>query len=363
MNNFRLSPTGNGETQCVIFANDYEEARKMLGKYSATVVKSYPFISAFGVYVNLYDLKDIMRLSCIHSVAANSVVKLSSLAQKFNYSKQRRVFSLYTDDNGFETGVTAAFIDTGFSPPLDFYLPRIRLKEFVDFINDQKMPYDDNGHGTAVGCLIAGDGRFTQGSRKGTSERSDVVALKAIGEDGTGNVFGILEAMQWVYSNSERYSIKVLCMSLGSAPADRNDPLALAAKVLWRSGITVVASAGNGGEKEGVGAPGICKEIITVGSVEKLSDGSVKRAPFSAFDVAAGKPDVCADGMNVACVGIDGEPVLLSGTSVSAPLIAGICCNILKNNRDYSPDKVKQTILSLAIPLNEIGTGSGFIDI
>lgn len=363
MNNLRLSPVGNGETQCVIFASDYEEARKTLGKYSATIVKSFPFISAFGVYVNLYDLKDIMRLSCIHSVAANSIVRVSAFPGKINFFKKSRFSELHNSLSESETAITAAFIDTGFSPPLDFYLPRIRIKEFVDFINNQKIPYDDNGHGTAVGCLLAGDGRFTPESRFGVAGTADVIALKAIGADGTGNVFGILEAMQWVYSNLERYSIKVLCMSLGSTPADQNDPLVLAAKVLWRSGITVVASAGNGGEKEGVGAPGICREIITVGSVEKLPGGIVKRAPFSAYDISTGKPEVCADGMDVVCVGIDGEPVTLSGTSVSAPLIAGVCCNILKKNRDYTPDKVKQVLLSSAISLNEIGTGSGFIDV
>lgn len=52
-------------------------------------------------------------------------------------------------------GVGIAILDTGISPVADFVEPKNRIVAFKDFINGQKLPYDDNGHGTHVPYLGA----------------------------------------------------------------------------------------------------------------------------------------------------------------------------------------------------------------
>jgi len=47
-------------------------------------------------------------------------------------------------------GVGIAILDTGISPVADFTTPQNRIVAFKDFINWEKSPYDDNGHGTHV---------------------------------------------------------------------------------------------------------------------------------------------------------------------------------------------------------------------
>lgn len=47
-------------------------------------------------------------------------------------------------------GITIAIIDTGVSPHQDLIRPHNRIIDFVDFIDDRPIPYDDNGHGTHV---------------------------------------------------------------------------------------------------------------------------------------------------------------------------------------------------------------------
>ena len=52
-------------------------------------------------------------------------------------------------------GVTIAVLDTGVAPVEDLTMPRNRLVGFVDFVNGQMRPYDDNAHGTHVRCSLA----------------------------------------------------------------------------------------------------------------------------------------------------------------------------------------------------------------
>ncbi len=47
-------------------------------------------------------------------------------------------------------GVAIAFLDSGIMPLDDFILPKNRIIKFIDFVNNQNQPYDDNGHGTHV---------------------------------------------------------------------------------------------------------------------------------------------------------------------------------------------------------------------
>ena len=188
-----------------------------------------------------------------------------------------------------------------------------------------------------------------------------MIALKAIESSGSGSVLSILDAMQWLYDNSGRYNVKTLCMSLGGKTEDGKDPLCVAAEALWEKGITVVASAGNSGKK-GVTSPGSCREIITVGSVERTDDG-VRRAEYSSFDPDGIKPEICAFGSGVVCASPSGETVVLSGTSIAAPIIAGVCHGIIEENENLTPDQVKKILLSKADYTGEDGTGYGYIDV
>lgn len=365
MKNFSLAPEGNGETECVVFAENYRLARSALGKYRAKVIKSYPFIKAYGALINVYSIEDLGSLACIRSVCRakrvsvgalplnKTLLPVARLGRNRRYLREKREIQ--------PQKARIAFIDTGFSPPLDFYLPRKRIAAFVDFINGESSLYDDNGHGTAVGCLLASDGRFSAGSRTGSAEKAEVVALKAIESSGSGSVLSILDAMQWLYDNSERYNVKTLCMSLGGKTEDGKDPLCVAAEALWEKGITVVASAGNSGKK-GVTSPGSCREIITVGSVERTDDG-VRRAEYSSFDPDGIKPEICAFGSGVVCASPSGETVVLSGTSIAAPIIAGVCHGIIEENENLTPDQVKKILLSKADYTGEDGTGYGYIDV
>lgn len=355
----RLTANGNGEIKCVILTDSFEKAKQGLMPYASCIVKSYPFISAFGALVSVHTVRDLERLPFVKAIAAHTTVTATAAENASEPTKEqlaRREFP-----RSFGRGVGVAVIDTGVTEHLDLFSPQIRVMHFEDFLKGEEYPYDDNGHGSAVAGLIAGNGILSCGECRGSAPGANIVALKAMNEKGEGSAFHILEAMQWIYSNREKYNIKVVCMSFGTESAGSADPLVYGAEALWRSGITVVASAGNSGPQPGsVTSPGICPEIITVGAVGY--DGDKAFVPeFSSRSApdAPIKPELAAVGVDACCIGTGERYIKLSGTSMAAPVVAGYCADILARHPDFTPDKIKEILVTHAVRLGLDGSGYG----
>lgn len=353
----RLTANGHGEIKCVILTDSFDKAKQGLMPYASCIVRSYPFISAFGALVNVHTVRDLERLPFVKAIAAHTTVTATGNAS----GTTNEQFVSSEKPRSFGQGVGVAVIDTGVTGHLDLFSPKIRVAHFEDFLRGEEYPYDDNGHGSAVAGLIAGNGILSCGECRGSAPGAIIVALKAMNEKGEGSAFHILEAMQWIYSNREKYNIKVACMSFGTESTGSADPLVYGAEALWRSGITVVASAGNSGPQPGtVTSPGICPEIITVGAagydrdkpfVPEFSSRSAPDAPI--------KPELVAKGVDACCIGTVERYIKLSGTSMAAPVVAGYCADILARHPDFTPDKIKEILVSHAARLGLSGSGYG----
>ena len=125
-----------------------------------------------------------------------------------------------------------------------------RVSKFVDFVNKKTSPYDDNGHGSHVAGIIAGNGYDSKGEKSGIAPEASIVALKVLDKDGKGSVSNIIAALNWVALNYKTYNIKVVNMSVGAGVYESywTDPLTLAAKAVTDKGVVVVAAAGNLGK-------------------------------------------------------------------------------------------------------------------
>src|SRR5262249_19329195 len=140
-----------------------------------------------------------------------------------------------------------------------------RVTQFVDFVNGQTLPYDDNGHGTHVAGIIAGNGYDSRGERSGIAPKGSLISLKVRDQNGQGSVSSIIAALGWVAANATTYNIRVVNMSVGAGVYESywTDPLTLACRTLTEQGIVVVAAAGNLGKNAagtlqwgGITAPG-----------------------------------------------------------------------------------------------------------
>lgn len=295
---------------------------------------------------------------------------LDKNSAKILINKSKRFINLQSlqNKNLFGNGVTFAVIDTGITPVLDFCVPKNRIKCFIDFTkNNKKFAYDDNGHGTFVSGIICGNGICSNGEFSGIAPKSEIVALKALSENGEGSAEIILRAIKWIIENKQKYKIKVVCMSFGCKPKEKNDLLVFGANKLWQNGIVVVSACGNDGPNENtITSPAIATNVISVGALDDLSIG-LRVADYSSrgsrkFNIF--KPDIVAPGTNI--VGVSNESgkefyKLMSGTSVSAPIIAGICVLLCENYPNYSPNKIKQKLFENVIDFgeNELAQGRG----
>jgi len=360
----RLTANGNGEIKCVILTDSFEKAKRGLMPYSSCIVRSYPFISAFGAQVNVHTVRDLERLPFVKAIVAHTTVTATAAETPTAATTESLAIAAEKNqrsERSYGAGVGVAVIDTGVAEHLDLVVPKVRIAHFEDILKGEESPYDDNGHGSAVAGLIAGNGILSCGECRGSAPAANIIALKAMNEKGEGSAFHILEAMQWVFSNREKYNIKVACMSFGTETSSAADPLVLGAEALWRSGVTVVASAGNSGPLPGsVTSPGVCPEIITVGAVGYNGDKpfvpefSSRSAPDSPI-----KPELVAPGVDACCIGAAERYVRLSGTSMAAPIVAGYCADILARNPDFTPDKIKEILVTRAAKLGLSGSGYG----
>jgi serine protease AprX len=277
-----------------------------------------------------------------------------------------------------------------------------RVKAFVDFVNGQTTPYDDEGHGTHVAGIIAGNGTDSGGKQVGVAPDASLIVLKVLDENGGGTISNIIAALDWVLANRTKYNIRVVNMSVGAGVTESywTDPLTLAAKRVVDAGVVVVGAAGNAG-KNGNGktqygaivAPGNAPWVLTVGASSHQGTagrGDDVMASFSSRgptnkDFTA-KPDLVAPGTGTVSLSdpwgsfykskakylLNGtvstpyKPYLtLSGTSMAAPVVAGTVALMLQANPSLTPNAVKAILqyTAQAYPdYDALTQGAGFLN-
>ena len=127
-----------------------------------------------------------------------------------------------------------------------------RVTAFVDFVNQRLFAYDDNGHGTHVAGIIAGNGYDSYGAHAGIAPAAHLVSLKVLDQHGGGVVSATSSRRSSGRSpTASAHNIRVINLSVGARITEsyETDPLTLAAKRAVDAGIVVVTAAGNLGQK------------------------------------------------------------------------------------------------------------------
>src|SRR5262245_32037938 len=279
-----------------------------------------------------------------------------------------------------------------------------RVPAFVDFVSGRTSSYDDNGHGTHVAGIIAGNGKDSGGARAGIAPAAHIVSLKVLDANGGGVISNVIAALDWAVSHKAQYNIRVINLSVGAPVTEsyRTDLLCLAAKRAVDAGIVVVAAAGNLGRNAagqtqfgGITAPGNAPWVLTVGA--SSHNGTVDRsddtiATFSSRGPSAidfeGKPDIVAPGVGIVSLSDPGglmyvqkaaylvkgtllsllgqKPYLsLSGTSMASPVVAGSAALMIQANPKLTPNLVKAILeytAQVKPGVSALAQGTGFLN-
>ena len=242
-------------------------------------------------------------------------------------------------------GVVVCIVDSG----IDLSHPDLRgvdLDGWMDSINGQKDPYDDEGHGTAMSGIIVADGGLN-GLAKGVS----LLVAKAINETGVGSDESVSQSVDWCVQGGA----DVISLSLGGAQGFGSgifttDQLEQSVEDAMDNGVFVIASAGNDGQDDDgdVGSPGSVEDVICVGGVTRTgsiwsgsskgdNNGRIWPNPILPRSDPDMKPELVAPGHEV--------PVLMaggtgnaewwgwsSGTSASTAWVSGALALLLEEN-------------------------------
>lgn len=266
----------------------------------------------------------------------------------------------WTEYNG--KGVGVAVLDTGIFPHQDF---GHRIWGFADFIENRRTPYDDNGHGTHVAGILAGDGRASMGKHCGMAPGCGIVGLKVLDRYGNGSKENVLKAFSWLLRHFEEYKIRVVNISVGTTYRTRreHDALITGVEAVWDRGLVVVAAAGNQGPCWGsVTAPGCSRKIITVGASDMLR-GPAALSGRGPTAQCVCKPDLVAPGRQVVSCTPEGNRAYgaKSGTSMSTPLVSGAIACMLEKDPLLTNVEIKMMLREsaedLGLPHNQQGWG------
>lgn len=370
-----LQITSNTQRQIIVYTRDLQHCKDYLSRLGVEVTAELPFIHGCCAKASISQIKQLAQHSMVDYIAddmeTHTLMNIAGKTIGVDTLHRRGITG---------KGVGMAFVDTGLFPHTDFLRPENRIVAFHDVIGGKRQPYDDNGHGSFVSGVAAGSGYSSRGKYKGIAPGTTIVAVKAMRADGSGATSDIMSAMQWLVDNTRKYNIKVACLSLGSSANSlaREDAMVRGVEALWDMGIVVVVAAGNDGPGGStINVPGISSKVITVGAsddkrtVNPLDDDI---ASFSSRGPVGRrvKPDLVAPGVNVISVSSNtayrpgskytmGSSVYksMSGTSVAAPVVAGLAALLLQLDPSMNPDAVKSKLMSGAISLKKDKNAEG----
>ena len=259
----------------------------------------------------------------------------------------------------------------------------IGLWDFTDGGNGTSDPVDTDGHGTHTASTAAGNEFFVSPTTySGVAPNANLIAYKACpGDNCDGGA--ILASIDQAVADG----VDVINYSIGSGPFDpwatfpvggsADDAEAfLGAR---EAGIVVAASAGNDGPEPGThGNPANSPWVLGVAAATHDRSGAGDRlASFSGrgpvVPLGVIKPDITAPGVSIRAAGIANASAVttLSGTSMSAPHVAGSAALLRSIHPTHSADEVISALMLTARPsITEFGLpttphdqGSGMVDV
>ncbi|MCH8183599.1 MAG: S8 family serine peptidase [Proteobacteria bacterium] len=341
-------------------------ARQSVGNFD--LKHDFRTFSGFAATVSAAQASALSTLPGVFRVEEDMEVSITLDAANLDFGAEYA----RTDFGVSGAGVRVCVIDTGIDPDHEQFDDPGKIVGWADFVEEEETPYDDHGHGTHVANILAGAGTGGPDAFKyrGVAPGASIIAVKVLNSAGSGSGSDIIAGIEFCVAEGA----DIISMSLGGAPTDGLDAMSRAVNAAVDNGVVAVISAGNSGdEHETIGTPGAAEKAITVGAVTDWSaTEGIHLAPWSSRGpnlAGLTKPDTVAPGVLIAAAraGTASGYVLFSGTSMSAPYVAGAVALMKEINPSLTPPQVKSLIHTWSQDWGVAGIdndyGAGLIDV
>ena len=346
------------------------------------------WLNAVSVYANANQIDALLQLPQVHHLervfcghrlpVSNSLPIITPTPSPVNtrndygpsQGQLEQINSIAAHEAGYAgQGIIVLMLDTGFFKD-HVAIPNEQIIAEWDFINDDGNTQNEDtdgetqhNHGTATLTTLGGswDGELYGPAYQAQfllGKTEDVSQEEPIEED------WYVAGLEW----GESLGADIASSSLGYIDWYTLDDLdgltavtTIAVNTAIEYGMIVTTAAGNQGD-EGLMAPADAFDVLACGAVN--IEGEI--ASFSSRGPTADgriKPEVCALGIYTYCAsGSDIQGFrYANGTSLSTPLIGGVCAQVLSANPNWTPVQVRHALMSTAsqaeTPDNDYGWG------
>lgn len=225
------------------------------------------------------------------------------------------------------------------------------IPNFGDWSERDGVPFDEQGHGTNVAGVIGGV-RNNRIGISGIAPNCRLVIIRAF--DATGDSQDDDVAAAIVYGAT--IGVDVLNMSFGDT---YNSPLLEdAVRFAHSRGVVMVASSGNDGVPDPHYPSGF-DEVISVGA-------TTDRDLLTFFSAYGSQLSLVAPGESILTTNRNNGYRTVSGTSFSAPHVAGVAALLRSLHPDWSADEVRGVLELSSSDLGSVGWdidfGAGLLD-
>ena len=234
------------------------------------------------------------------------------------------------------SGAIVAVIDTG----VDLDHPEFsgRIVAGYDFVDNDAIADDGEGHGTHVAGTIAGSDSDGVGI-SGVAPDSQIMPIRVLGDDGTGWTSDIVAGIRWAADQGA----DVINLSLGGG--GYSPTMADAIRYASNKNSVVVMAAGNSGySSPEYPAAHAVNNGIAVGAVNQdrnLASFS-NRAGSEVLDY------VTAPGVNIYSSIPGGSYDYYSGTSMATPHVAGVAALLKSHDNSLTSESIEDLIIGTA---------------
>ena len=228
---------------------------------------------------------------------------------------------------------------------------------------------DDLPHDTGVAAVIAGSGGIAP---TGMAPAAKIVALRVA--DKTGHIAWtsqVISALDWIAASPQHVDAINMSFAIGflsNSACDADNPALAAALARVRArGVVLVAASGNDGATGGIRPPGCIGGVVSVGAVYHTNlasasllgctDTPAEVDRVTCFSNSAAQLDLLAPGYGVLTAYKSFGTSNASGTSFSAPHVAGAVAVLRQIDPQLTPDAIEELLESTGRPIVDSRNG------